>query len=229
MAARALRAFSALAVASLAVASVAGALGCASGEEATILEDAGRGDTTGFDATLPDGARPDTIGVDTKVGDGAHDTISLFDTELTCDDAGVVNTCDLVTDLGSVALGATRSVDGNVPLKGGDVWYKVKFESLDDTKARPHISITGPTGSFGFKFEVTKSCSHEALQCGDAEDASTTSLTTYEGAYDDAATPENPDAFIPMSVGDAGTVYLRIFRFGTTPTRCDGFSLTLSN
>ncbi len=191
--------------------------------------DSGKSDSTiGADARLPDGALIDT---GKPSGDGAHDTISLFDTELVCDDAGTFNTCDSVTDLGSIAIGSTKSVDGNVPLKGGDVWYKVTFDGYTDTKARPHIAITGPTGAFGFHFEITKSCGREAFTCGETEDATSTSLTSFESTYTDAAPPDDPDAdaFVPLPFGTGGVMYLRVFRSGGTPTDCKGFTLDLSN
>lgn len=183
--------------------------------------------------TKHDGGHDGTFG-DGTVGDGSgHDGGPLFEGGTLCGDVGSGNTCEAVTDLGSIAVGDKKTASGNVPLSGGEVWYRVTFLTLENPKAHPHVVLSGPDAGFGFLFEVVASCAREDLACGAGEDASSAKTTDFEDEYapDDAAdgATSGGDAFIPITLGKDGTIYLRVFRTGGTPTACDGFTLDISN
>ena len=201
-------------------------LGCAKGSE-TQLDVPTEGDAAVFDSTFGDTggdtARPDTGG-DTHPGE----TRPLFDSDLFCGDLGVPNTCDKVIDVGSVPLAGTRKVFGNIPVDGGDLWYKVTFENVEDVTAHPHVALAAPeAGKSAFVFEVMKSCAKDTFTCGN-EDAPSAKLTDFELSYPDATASEDSDAFVPLPFGPGGTVYVRVFRSGAAPD-CTGFVLNISN
>ena len=80
--------------------------------------------------------------------------------------------------------------------------------------------------------EITKSCSGDTVSCGD-EDAFATRIKEYEVVYRadpsaDGGYAAGDDAFLPIIVGDSGTVYIRVFRTTGMPTACN-FQLDLSN
>jgi hypothetical protein len=204
----------------------ASALACATAgddPEAKITGDSGHHDSTFGDGTAGDGQ-----------GDG-REAGPIFDAGPVCGDLGAPNTCETVTDLGTIALGDKKSVTGNVSLTASpaEVWYKVAFAALDDLKAHPHVVITGGSASWGFHFEIINGCTRVDLACGAGEDASSADITDFEDKWatdpaSDGGVPDG-DAIIPLTVGAGGTIYIRVFRVGGDPTGCDGFDLEISN
>lgn len=203
------------------------AVGCATGADAPsevpAVDSGGPSTDSSFADAGGDGGKDGSL--DGKPGD----TKPLFDSDLFCGDVGLTNSCDRVTDLGSVPLGGSGGTAGNIPLTGGDVWYKLTFESLDNPAAHPHIELDGPDGGFGFRFEVVQSCAREAFTCGETEEASPSKLTEFENSYADATAADDSDAFVPITLGPGGVVYVRVYRSGSTPTACDGYTLKISN
>jgi hypothetical protein len=185
-----------------------------------------------------DGGKKDSSFGDGTVGDGGPDSNKesgpIFDAGGLCGDLGAPNTCETVSDLGTLALGDKKSIKGNINPPTGDAWFKVTFASLDDLTAHPHVVITGPTTGFGFHFEVVNGCTAKVdLACGAGEDASSADVTEFEDKWatdpsSDGGVPDG-DAIIPLSVGADGTVFIRVFRVGGAPTSCDGFDLEISN
>ena len=202
------------------------ALGCATA--GTDPEAEFTGDGGHKDSSFGDGS-----GGDTPEGDGREGG-PIFDAGGLCGDLGAPNTCETVNDLGTMALGDKKSTKGNVNASG-EVWYKVKFASLDDLAAHPHVTISTTATSIAFHFEIVNGCTSKVdLACGAGEDASSADVTEFEDkwATDPAADGGIPDgdAIIPLSVGADGTVFIRVFRIGPTPIpACDGFDLEISN
>jgi hypothetical protein len=198
-------------------------LGCAAGDEEV------------------DGTPKRKPGVDTGGGGGGDDTGNGGGTDggpgvdtgprpLCPGEVGTPNACATATDLGSIAVGASKNIADAVPDKGGDLWFKVKFDTLENTAAHPRITLTGTDP--GIVLEIVKSCAGETLGCGD-EDAFAVRIKDFEAVYRadpaaDGGYEAGSDAFIPMTVGDGGTVYIRVYRTSGTPSGCD-FKLDISN
>jgi hypothetical protein len=219
-----------LAIVSAAFTAGAIAVGCATGgDQPAEVPSTETGPGPGTDSSSVEvggDAATDSKGSDGKTGD----TKPLFDSDLFCGDIGVANTCDRVIDLGTAPLGGSGATAGNLPLTGGDIWYKVTFDGLDDPAAHPKIVLEGTDAGLGFRFEVLKSCAREAFTCGTGEDASPSKLTQFEGSYEDAAPGDTSgDAFVPIALGPGGVVYIRVYRATATPTNCDGFTLKVTN
>lgn len=199
-------------------------LGCAGGDE----------DIEG----VPKRKLPPDVSVNTDDTGGGDDTTPSGDggggdtskPPLCTGEVGTPNACATAIDLETLAVGATKSVSNGLPVSGGDLWYKVKFDTLDNTAAHPHVTLTSTDPAI--VLEVVKSCAGETLGCGD-EDAFAVRIKDFEGAYRADPDAEGPyesgtDAFIPMTVGDNGTVYVRVYRTTGAPSACD-FKLDLSN
>ncbi|MEO7093510.1 MAG: hypothetical protein ABI175_09685 [Polyangiales bacterium] len=222
-----------VAVVTGALAAGAIAVGCATGSEQPAevppTETGPGGDSTFGDGGADSGG--DTAAIDSKGTDGkTGDTKPLFDSDLFCGDIGAANTCDKVIDLGTAPLGGSGATKGNIPLTGGDVWYKVAFEGLDNPAAHPKIVLEGPPVGIGFRFEVLKSCAREPFTCGATEDALPSKLTEFEGSYEDSAVGDtSDDAFVPIALGAGGAIYIRVYRPAGAPTNCDGYTLKVTN
>lgn len=186
---------------------------------------------------IPDASDYDTGGGGGEDSDLPTGDAPIFPPEDTgpyCGETSTPNKCGSANDLGDIAVGATKTITGGVPLAGGEVWYSVKFTGLDDLKAHPHIKISGDKGLF---LAMEGSCGGSSLPCG-AEGGLTTSLKELEVSYaatdSDGGAPD-PDStsgtgtsnFQPIKIGESGAVKFRVFRTGTA-TGCD-FSIAISN
>jgi len=201
-------------------------LGCAAGDdEVEGQPKRNTGDTSGLldETTTPPGDGGG--GGDGAPGDGAKPFACTGD-------VGTPNSCAAAIDLGTIAVGAKKNTADSLPLTGGDRWFKVKFETLENTAAHPRIKITSSDAAL--VLEVTKSCSGDTVACGD-EDAFAVRIKDYEVVYraDPSADAEpgsdaTADAFLPIVVGDGGTVYIRVFRTSGMPSGCN-FQLDVSN
>jgi len=204
--------------------------GCANGNgEDELVDNLPRTDA-GKDGTIKDtGGGGDGGGDDSG---GGKDT-GPPDTGPTCGDIGTNNTCETVTDLGSFALGSVKTFPGNMPIAGGDVWFKATFESLGDPTVHPRISLKGAGAGAEFQFEALKSCSKEAFNCGN-EGTTGAKITEFEATYatdpdaSDTGDPGGDGAVVPITLGTGDAVYIRVFRKGTASS-CDGFTITISN
>jgi len=169
----------------------------------------------------------DTGGGGGDTGGGGTDTAKP---PLCTGEVGTPNECASATDLGTIAVGATQTVTNALPEKGGDLWFKLQFETLDNTSAHPHLVLTSTDAAI--VLEVVKTCSGDTLGCGD-EDAFATRIKDFEAVYRadpdaDGTYTAGTDAFVPMTVGESGTVYVRVYRTTGTPSACD-FKLDISN
>ncbi len=186
------------------------------------------------------GTGGDSASGDAGDGGGGGDS---GDGGVLCGETSTPNACATAIDLGTVNLGGKNTASGGVPVSGGDVWYKITFDGLADLAAHPKIVLTSDDEALAF--EVVRSCAGERIMCAGGDEA--TKIKEFEVAYrpttgDDAGPGPDPDAsgdaiteagtpagvFVPITVGDKGTVYVRVYRSTGVPKACD-FDLDVSN
>lgn len=159
-----------------------------------------------------------------------------------CGETGTPNACAAAVDLGTLALGAKKTIADAVPAAGGELWFKVKFGDLENLKAHPRVRLT--TVDPSITVTVVRSCAGEPFACGGGDASSSARLVDFEIAYalvdpladagDGEGGPLGPDpaspadAFVPLSSRVPETVYFKVTRNAAKPVGCD-FTVDLSN
>lgn len=165
------------------------------------------------------------------------DETGMEDTGLMCPGVTPSNTCATAIEIATLAVGGKTVVSGAID-GAGERWYKVTFTGTDDVLAHPHLKLSSTDP--GIAIDVSKSCGGSKVTCGD-EDAEAKGIIDYEISYktdpdadpagpdpDAAGDPDaTPDAKIPISVGEMGVMYLRVYR-KVGATSCD-YKLDVSN
>lgn len=142
-----------------------------------------------------------------------------------CADSGNAGSCGGATALGTVALGATITKPGNLPLVGQENWFQVTFANQSATTYHPMIALsTNPGGAY--RFDVRNGCGGAALACV-VESTQSLSLTSWE-ELTNGGDPTGITFAPTPPVGSGGSVWVRVFRASGGAT-CDTFVLTISN
>jgi hypothetical protein len=123
--------------------------------------------------------------------------------------------CTTAFDLGTLAGGAMREVNGVLRMPGEERWYRVGLTST----GQPDLRLTtNPGGSV--RFEVRTACTATALSCPDRGEGAT-GIDTWE-MRDTPGTHTSRDTPIP------GSVLVRVYT--TAPIEgCSPFALTARN
>ncbi len=202
-----------------------GWLGCATGDEQVeaVPQKGSDGGASGSDTGGPGGD-----------SGGSSDTAPPL-----CGEVGVPNGCATAIDLGTIPLGGAKAASNALPLVGGELWFKVTFEKLEQLAAHPRIRLTAKDP--GLSVTVVRTCAGETFSCGGGDASSSARLREFEVSYalvdptadageGDALGPDPTnveDAFVPVSKFVPSPVYFKVARNGGA-TGCD-FTVDLSN
>jgi hypothetical protein len=169
---------------------------------------------------------------------GTKDAADTLEAAPACGDASPANTCAAPVDLGTIALGDSKTVDVTIDPKSDALWFKITFDKLDALSAHPHVTLDATAASV-LQLQIAKSCAGEPIFCGD-EDAASTSVAEFESSYSPEAGAD-PDAtgddsgasdagvFAPITLGPGGVVYVHVFRKAGAPGPCAPMTLKVSN
>ncbi|MGZ3424044.1 MAG: MopE-related protein [Polyangiales bacterium] len=179
---------------------------------------------------------------------GFVDVDGIFSNGCECADSTLAHSCLSVSsttgDMGTVAVGSTKSSTNNNPILGRDDWYKVVFlNTRTDLLSHPKITFTTNPGS-AFELEIVYgTCGAGTPVCTGSE-GSATAKQTWEASYTGslAGVPTDPawiPILTPLTAGGPtaytpvtatySTVLVRVsYRAGAVAT-CSPYTLQFSN
>lgn len=139
-------------------------------------------------------------------------------------------TCNGATGLMPLNLGDTTSATGNLVPSGKENWFQVTFKGNGSLNYHPHVKLSTNPGN-AFLFDLFSNCAGSTVGCG-KEGGTANGRTDWEVSYsgpNPAADPNNPGFKAIPEVGNAGTVYIRVYRANGAPVSCDNFVLSVTN
>jgi hypothetical protein len=159
-----------------------------------------------------------------------------------CIDGGKASACTIATNVGSLAIGATKTQTGNLLTPTALNWFTVTFASNTNGNYHPRVRLTTNPGN-QFAFDIVKDCSEAPITCGTEQGQTANSDTEWEvartmgdpngvgcgptaGCHTCNCTPTGYIA-VP-AVGTSGTVKIKVYRISGMPS-CDMYTLTISN
>jgi hypothetical protein len=144
-----------------------------------------------------------------------------------CQDGGKAQDCATATILGSVAIGTTQMVVGNLPGTMVSNWFNVTFPGNTSAGFHPHIVLSGNPGN-QFYIDVVRDCMETTQACG-TEAAATANVITDWEVKQTGGDPGSKTYAAAPPVGINGNVRVHVYRAPGGNATCDNYTLTISN
>ncbi|MFO0660796.1 MAG: hypothetical protein U0165_13330 [Polyangiaceae bacterium] len=131
--------------------------------------------------------------------------------------------CAAATDLLTVAIGGSTTATSNIA-NSTERWYKVTFTGNTSAAYHPHVKFSSNPNN-EFQFDITSNCSGSSTACL-TEGSVSSAITDWEVSNGNAGSGNT--APVP-AVGNAGVIYIHVFRKTGATKTCNNFTLAITN